>query len=290
MDSQLLNGMTIDVEEHFQVSAFAGVIEPGSWDSMSSRVEPNTERVLDLLDERSVKATFFILGWIGERHRSLVRRIAERGHEIGSHGYSHTLVYRQRPQEFREEALRSKSILEDAAGRRVLGYRAASFSIGRENLWALDVLSELGFLYDSSLFPVHHDRYGIPGAPRTIYRVRTANGGSILEVPPSTVRIGKLVLPVGGGGYLRLYPSLLTRWAIRRLNRAERMPAVVYLHPWEVDPEQPRIRAPWRTRMRHYCRLHSTAGKLRSLLASFRFGALHEVIARQPQLPERSLA
>lgn len=290
MDSQVLNAMTIDVEEHFQVSAFAGVVEPRNWDSIASRVEPNTQRILDLLDERSVKATFFILGWIGERHRGLVRRIAERGHEIGSHGYSHTLVYQQQPNEFREEARRSKNILEDASGQRVLGYRAASFSIGRENLWALDALSEVGFLYDSSLFPVHHDRYGIPGAPRTMYRLRTANGGSILEVPPSTLRIGKLVLPVGGGGYLRLYPSTLTCWAIRRLNRSERMPAIVYLHPWEVDPEQPRIRAPWGSRLRHYCRLGSTARKLRALLLNFRFGALHDVIAQQPQVPERSIA
>ncbi len=274
-----LNAMTVDVEEHFQVSAFAGTIRREEWDAIPSRVESNTARLLDLFERAGVHATFFVLGWIGERHPGLLRLIADRGHEVASHGYSHTLVHDQDRAEFHREAVLSRRILQDLSGQPVLGYRAASFSIGRRNLWAVDVLAEAGYDYDSSVFPVLHDRYGFPGAPRRIHRLRTPGGMCLTEVPPSTLALGRLTLPVAGGGYLRLYPAALTRWAVARLNRNEGIPAVVYVHPWEVDPGQPRIRAPLLSRMRHYSRLRTTADKLTDLMSRFRFGPVRDVIA-----------
>jgi polysaccharide deacetylase family protein (PEP-CTERM system associated) len=282
--------MTVDVEEHFQVSAFAGTVSRADWDTLPSRVERNTHRLLELLDETGVKATFFVLGWIAERKPRLVREIGERGHEIASHGQSHALVYDQDPEVFRAETVRAKRILEEAAGRAVRGYRAASFSITRRSLWALDVLAETGFVYDSSLYPVVHDVYGMPGAPRTLCRVRTARGNTLIEFPPSTLRAGRFVLPVAGGGYLRLFPLRLTLWAIRRLNHAERAPAVVYLHPWELDPEQPRIRASWKSRIRHYVGLTRTRAKLVQVLRTFPFAPMGEIVARSDDLAERRIA
>jgi polysaccharide deacetylase family protein (PEP-CTERM system associated) len=280
----ILNALTVDVEEHFQVSAFAGTVCRDDWEAIPSRVEANTARVLDLLDEAGVVGTFFVLGWIGERYPGLVRRIADRGHEVASHGYSHTLVYEQSPPAFREETLRSRKLLEDVSGQPVVGYRAASFSIGRRNLWALDILAEAGFLYDSSIFPVVHDRYGMPGAPRRIHRLDTPSGATLVEVPPSCLGWRGLTLPVCGGGYLRIYPLALTRWSVSRLNDRESMPAIVYIHPWELDPEQPRVRAPWPSRFRHYTGLRSTAPKLRELMSRFRFGPLREIVEREPSL------
>jgi polysaccharide deacetylase family protein (PEP-CTERM system associated) len=285
----ILNAMTVDVEEHFQVSGFEGSVRREDWESHPSRVSENTGRLLDLFDEVGIRATFFVLGWLGERHPALVRRIADRGHEIASHGYSHRLAYSQAQEEFRSETERSKRILEDASGRAIAGYRAASFSIDRRNLWALDVLAETGFTYDSSLFPVRHDRYGLPGAPRHPYRVRTRSGAQLTEIPPSTLRFRNTVLPVAGGGYLRLYPLALTSWAIARLER-ERLPAVVYVHPWETDPEQPRIDAPLMSRMRHYVGIDGTVSKLRRLATRFRFASMAEVVARCGPLPEIPLA
>ena len=275
----VINALTVDVEEHFQVSAFETVVSREDWDRFDSRVEANTTRLLDLFDETGVRATFFVLGWVGQRHRALVRRIAERGHEVASHGMSHRLVYEQTREAFRAETVDSKKLLEDASGTAVEGYRAASFSIGYRNLWALDVLAEAGFRYDSSLFPVVHDRYGVPGAPRRIHRVETPSGAVLIEIPPSTVALGGWTLPVAGGGYLRLYPRWLTSWAIARLNERERMPANLYVHPWEVDPGQPRMHGPAISRFRHYVNLASTAPKLRELTRAFRFGTMREVIA-----------
>jgi polysaccharide deacetylase family protein (PEP-CTERM system associated) len=282
--------MTVDVEEHFQVSALAHVVPRESWEHLPSRVASNTERLLELLARSNVRATFFVLGWIARRDPALVRRIAEAGHEIGCHGWAHELVYRQTRESFSEETQRAKSTIEQACGRAVAGYRAASFSITRPSLWALDVLAECGFAYDSSVFPVVHDRYGLPGAPRSIYRLRTASGGSLVEIPPSTLRLGRLVLPAAGGGYLRLFPTWWTRWVVRRLNRREGLPAIVYVHPWEVDPEQPRFRVALPTRLRHYGGLHGTAAKLRDLWAGFGFGTLSDVVARSGDVPTRSLA
>ena len=281
-----LNALTVDVEEHFQVSAFEGTVRREEWEVLPSRVVANTSRLLDLFDETRVKATFFILGWVAERNRELVHSIAARGHEVGCHGYSHKLVYTQRPEEFREETVRSKAILEDITGQQVRGYRAASFSIGRANLWALDVLAETGFGYDSSLFPVVHDRYGIPGAPREARVMRTPCGGRLVEVPPSTIRVAGVVVPFGGGGYLRLFPAGVTRWAIARLNTRERMSAVVYVHPWETDPEQPRVPAPLWSRFRHYVGLRTTLPKLRDLVSRFRFGTMTALIESIAALPE----
>jgi polysaccharide deacetylase family protein (PEP-CTERM system associated) len=274
-----LNAMTVDVEEHFQVSAFESIVRRESWSSLESRVEPNTERVLDLLDACGVSGTFFVLGWVAERRPALVRRIAERGHEVASHGYSHRLIYEQTPEEFGRELTRSRKILQDASGQPILGHRAASFSIVKASLWALDAVAEAGFTYDSSVFPVLHDRYGMAGAPRGIHRLTTPAGHALWEIPPSTVALGGVVLPVAGGGYLRLYPAALTGWAIRRLNCAERMPAVVYIHPWELDPEQPRFDPGTLRRFRHYVNLKTTARKLRGLMARHRFGTMHDVLA-----------
>jgi polysaccharide deacetylase family protein (PEP-CTERM system associated) len=286
----ILNAMTVDVEEHFQVSGFEGTVRREDWASLPSRVSENTERLLDLFDETRIQATFFVLGWVAERHPRLVRSIADRGHEIASHGYSHRLAYSQTLEEFRHETLLSKRLLEDASGRTVSGYRAASFSIDGRNLWALDVLAEAGFTYDSSLFPVRHDRYGIPGAPRHPYRARTPRGASLIEVPPSTLRVGNAVLPVAGGGYLRLYPLALTLWAISRIHRTDRMPVVIYVHPWETDPSQPRIAAPLLSRLRHYVGLAGTLPKLRRLAARFRFGPMSELASNADGLPEVALS
>jgi polysaccharide deacetylase family protein (PEP-CTERM system associated) len=289
-NGRLKNAITVDVEEHFQVSAFEGVVGREDWESMPSRVEDNTARLLDLMDTEDVRGTFFVLGWVGERRPALVRRIADRGHEIASHGHSHRLIYEQSPGQFRRELDRSRKSLQDASGQPVDGHRAASFSITRRNLWALDVVSEAGFHYDSSLFPVRHDRYGIPGAPRGPYRLRTPAGGLLVEVPPSTVILWRWAVPVAGGGYLRLYPEAFTHWAIRRLNERDAMPANIYVHPWEVDPEQPRMAGlSWKSRVRHYINLGTTLGKLRRLFRTHRFGPLGEIVKHSDDFEEIQL-
>lgn len=287
----VVNAMTVDVEEHFQVSGFEGVVRREDWSAHESRVVANTERLLELFSRQSVRGTFFILGWVAERHPGLVRRIADAGHEIGCHGYSHRLIYDQTPEEFRRELTLARRILQDASGQAVCGHRAASFSITRRNLWALDVLVDVGFTYDSSVFPIVHDRYGVPGAPRGMYRLELANGSALVELPPSTLRFGPVVLPVGGGGYFRLYPTRVTRWAIDRLNRRERMPAVVYVHPWEFDPGQPRVPGvPWLRAARHYVNLETALEKLRILLDSHEFAAMGEIVAAAGPLPVHRLA
>ena len=271
-----VNAMTVDVEEHFQVSAFEGSIDRSAWPDHPSRVMDNTRRLLDLFDECATRATFFVLGWVAERRPELAREIVDRGHELACHGYSHRLIYTQERGEFAEETRRARELLEDAAGQEVRGYRAASFSIREDTLWALDVLAECGFTYDSSLFPVVHDRYGIPGSPRGIH-VRATAAGPLIEIPPSTVRVAGMVLPALGGGYLRLYPTRVTRWALSRIND-EGMPGLVYVHPWEVDPDQPRVDAPLLARFRHYNGLRRTAAKLRDLMQRFRFGRMCDVL------------
>ncbi|MER2527516.1 MAG: XrtA system polysaccharide deacetylase [Candidatus Competibacter denitrificans] len=272
------NALTVDVEDYFQVAAFARQIDPATWDRIPLRVERNTQRLLDLFAEQSVRATFFVLGWVAERCPGLVRAIAERGHEVACHGYSHQLIYGQTPEVFREETVRAKACLEDQAQRPMLGYRAASYSITQCSLWALDVLAELGFTYDSSIFPIHHDRYGIPDSPRWPYRLTTPNGGSLIEFPPSTFSLLGYRLPVAGGGYFRLYPYSFTRFALTQLNRVEGQPFIFYLDPWEIDPEQPRIRAEWLSMFRHYTNLHHCEARLRRLLRDFRFTTVREVL------------
>lgn len=274
----LLNAMTVDVEDYFHVSAFAPVIAPGQWDQYESRVGRNTSRLLDLFAERGINATFFVLGWVAARYPQLVRDIAARGHEIACHGWSHQLVFRQTPDEFRDETAKAKAVLEDIVQRPVLGYRAASYSITLDSLWALDILAELGFRYDSSIFPVRHDRYGIPGARREPYRMTTAAGNELIEFPLSTTMVAGMTLPVAGGGYFRLLPYALTRFGLRSINHGERRPFIFYLHPWEIDPEQPRIQASMLSRFRHYTHLDRCEHRLRKLTSEFSFGTVRDVL------------
>ena len=276
-----VNAMSVDVEDYFQVSAFDAQVPRSSWGERESRVVANTERLLGLFDEARVRATFFMLGWVGERHPDLVRRIAGAGHELACHGYGHQLVYDLTPDEFRDDVRRAKAVLEATAGVAVVGYRAPSFSVVERTLWALDVLIEEGFAYDSSIFPVHHDRYGIPDAPRHAH-IREGQSGSILEAPGSTVRCARVNIPVGGGGYFRLMPYAVTRWGISRLNEVERRPAIFYVHPWEVDPDQPRIQTGLLSRLRHYRNLHKTAPRLRRLLQEFEFSTMADVLGLTP--------
>jgi polysaccharide deacetylase family protein (PEP-CTERM system associated) len=276
---RIVNAMSVDVEDYFQVSAFDDVVPREAWGDFESRVEANTDRLLQLFDDEGVTATFFTLGWVAERHPVLVRRIVGAGHEIASHGYGHRLIYTQTPDEFRADVRRSRQVLEDASATRVRGYRAPSYSITEQSLWALDVLLDEGFEYDASIFPVHHDRYGIPDAPRDIHRLKR-DRGALVEVPPSTVRLGGVNLPIAGGGYFRLLPFWWTRWGIARVNDVERRPVVFYLHPWEVDPDQPRLQASALSRFRHYRNLARTAPRLRALCRQFRFAPIAEVLGR----------
>jgi polysaccharide deacetylase family protein (PEP-CTERM system associated) len=273
----IVNAMTVDVEDYFHVAAFASVIDRGKWDSFDTRVERNTRRLLDLFDEFGVRITFFVLGWVAERKPALIRELHERGHEVACHGLSHELVYKQTPQVFREETIRAKSVIEDIIGDAVKGYRASTYSVTGKSLWALDILEELGFSYDSSIFPVRHDNYGIPDAPRWPHRVAS---GKLLEVPLTTVSVVGQRLPCAGGGYFRLLPYGFFRWALKRVN-TEGLPAVFYLHPWEIDPEQPRIRASWKSRFRHYTNLDRTEARLRRLLAQFKWGRMDKVFLSQ---------
>ena len=269
------HALTIDVEEYFQIHAFSGVIPTGSWDSYPSAVEINTERILDLLDEQGVSATFFCLGWIAERNRELIRSIHKRGHEVACHGHMHQVISNQDPAAFREDVARAKDILEDCIGRSVIGYRAPTYSITSRTLWALDILEDLGFRYDSSIFPIYHDNYGIPDAPRIPHRLRHS---SMVEFPISTFRIGSVNLPVSGGGYFRLLPYFVTRSALRSIQRLGQ-PFVFYIHPWELNPETPRItEAPALSRFRTYIGINRSFSRFRRLLQDFDFTTVHEVL------------
>jgi polysaccharide deacetylase family protein (PEP-CTERM system associated) len=275
----MVNAMSVDVEDYFHVSVFDGVIPRSKWDSMESRVCRNTERLLDIFEEFGVRSTFFVLGWVGDRYPALVKTIARRGHEVASHGYAHRLIYDQAPVAFRDDVRAAKRLLEDLSGRPVVGYRAPSYSITPRSLWALDILLEEGYEYDSSIFPIRHDRYGIPVSDRRPYRIERTMG-TLIEVPGATARVGPLNLPVAGGGYFRLLPYWWTKWGISRVNNREGRPAVFYLHPWEIDPEQPRLQANRLGRLRHYRNLHRTEERLRQLLTDFRFDAVEAIVAR----------
>ncbi|MFT3929923.1 MAG: DUF3473 domain-containing protein [Spongiibacteraceae bacterium] len=275
--TKIRHAMTVDVEDYYHVSAFAKVIKPGEWAQWPSTVERNTRTLLDLFDEFNIKATFFVLGWVAERYSELIREIAARGHEIASHGYSHQLVYRQTPEEFREETARSKQLLEDLVQQPITGYRAASYSITKQSLWAIDILAELGFKWDSSIFPVFHDRYGIPDSPTQPYRIATSTGSSLLEFPLTTARIGNYRAPAAGGGYFRLYPYALSRQLFKIATAANTTPAIFYLHPWEIDPDQPRVPgASLLSRFRHYNNLARCLPRLRAMLSEFPFGTVSE--------------
>jgi len=265
------NYLTIDVEDYFQVAAFEDIVNPGDWDLMEQRVVRNTRQLLDTLKSRGVLATFFVVGWIADRFPQLVAEIGEHGHEIGCHSYWHRKIFTLDRKEFHADTLRVKSILEGIIGKPVLGYRAPSYSITEKSLWALDTLNELGFTYDSSIFPVYHDNYGIPGAPRFAF----THPNGLLEYPISTALFLGCNIPVSGGGYFRLFPYWFTRLALRTINHKEKKPFVFYLHPWEIDPEQPRMEHAGKiSRFRHYNNLQKTAHRLQRLLDDFLFQPL----------------
>ena len=277
---EIVNAMSVDVEDYFQVSAFDRVVSRAGWDGFESRVVPNTERILDLFAEEDVRATFFVLGWVAERFPRLVRQIAAAGHEIASHGYHHQLLYTLTPAQFREDVRASKALLEQTSGVPVIGFRAPSYSIVESSLWALDILIEEGFAYDTSIFPIHHDRYGIPDAERHEHVLRRKSG-TLIELPASTARLGSVNLPIAGGGYFRLLPYAWTRWGIRRVNRREKKPVVFYFHPWEIDPDQPRFQVGAASRLRHYTGLDRTPDRLRRLMREFRFTSVAGVLNLQ---------
>jgi polysaccharide deacetylase family protein (PEP-CTERM system associated) len=281
------NALTFDIEDYFQVSAFDDHVEKDQWEHMPSRVEANTTKVLDLLSEAECQATFFVLGWVAKTHPRLIHEIANRGHEVACHSLEHRRVYQMTPEEFAADTRAAKQVLEDAGGVAVRGYRAPSFSINMRSLWAFEILAELGFQYDSSIYPVKHPNYGIPEFSRFPFFVRTA-AGDVMEFPMSTVEITRLRAPVAGGAYFRFLPYSYTRWSIRYLNEFENRSACVYLHPWEIDPGQPRMDVSFSARLRHYIGLRKVEGKVRHLLSDFEFrsiGSLIEEIKRRDPLP-----
>jgi polysaccharide deacetylase family protein (PEP-CTERM system associated) len=315
----MLNALTIDVEDYFQVSAFERHVRRDDWDSYPLRVEGNTQRILEMLDEFGVKATFFVLGWVAERKPGLVKEIVRRGHELASHGYGHQRVCNQTREEFRSDVKRSKSILEELAGKPVIGYRAPSYSISLDTLWAYDELLDAGYRYDSSVFPIRHDLYGIPDWPRHPFTIekgadgqwrplsglRTAVSGQLQadpspqspetfpqfkEIPITTLSLAGKNFPIAGGGYFRLFPYPFTQWGLKRINRLEGRSFVFYFHPWEIDTGQPRIRAGAKSRFRHYLNLDGTEGKLRRMLGAFRFAPISQLadIAIAPRPPSPS--
>jgi polysaccharide deacetylase family protein (PEP-CTERM system associated) len=269
------NGMSVDVEEYFQVWAFEKSTSRAEWGNFQSRISESLQTTLRLFEEAEVHATFFVLGWIAERHPELIRNIVDAGHEIASHGYAHAKVTSQNSQEFRDDITRAKRILEDTSGCAVIGYRAPGFSIGSDTLWALDILKEEGYLYSSSIYPITHDHYGMPEAPRFSFRPEP---DGILEVPLSTVEVFGKNFPCGGGGYFRLAPYSYFRWALKRMNQAEGRPAVFYFHPWELDPDQPRMKnIQLKSRFRHYVNLGRMEGRLRRLLSEFQWDRMDRV-------------
>ena len=272
----IVNALTIDVEDYFQVSAFERYVGRDSWDDRECRVERNVDRILELFDSHGVKATFFTLGWVTERYPEMIRRIVGQGHELASHGWSHVRVTQQQPAEFRQDILRTKALLEDVSGQDVIGYRAASYSIGANNLWALELLQETGHRYSSSIYPIRHDLYGMPDAPRFAF---SPGNDDFLEFPVTTVRLGNRNLPCGGGGWFRLVPYAGMRWAMRRVNKIDQEAAIFYFHPWEIDPEQPRQQGiDAKTKFRHYLNLERMQPRLSRLLDDFAWGRMDEVL------------
>ena len=270
------NAMTVDVEDYFQVSAFEKHIPRSQWDSLPDRVANNTSRILELFAEHQVKATFFTLGWVAERHPALIRRIVDEGHELASHGYEHIRVTEQTPEQFRADIKKTKQILEEIGGKEVIGYRAASYSIGAENLWALQILEEEGHRYSSSIYPVKHDLYGMPSAPRFAFHPQNTQG--LLEIPITTLKILNKNIPCGGGGFFRLYPYQFSKWAYRYINNKEKQSGIFYFHPWEIDPDQPRQQnLPLKSRFRHYLNLNRVEDRLSHLLSDFAWDTMQNI-------------
>jgi polysaccharide deacetylase family protein (PEP-CTERM system associated) len=279
-----VNALTVDVEDYYQVESFVKIIRREDWGYWEPRVERNTHRLLDLFARRRVRGTFFILGWVAERHPRLVREIAHAGHEIACHGYDHQFILHQEREAFRADVRYTKSLLEDITGEAIEGYRAPTYSIMEQTLWALDVLIEEGFRYDSSIFPIRHDRYGIPSAKRFPYSIHSP-AGEIVEFPPSTVRVAGQNIPVAGGGYFRLLPYTVFRWGLQRINRCEKEPAIFMVHAWEVDPDQPILPGSRFNIWRHRANLRLTEARLERLLDDFRFAPAREVL----RLGERAI-
>lgn len=276
MGERIVNALTIDVEDYFQVSALAPHFPRAEWEQVPCRVERNVNLILQLLDDHDARATFFVLGWVAERYPQLVRLIVAQGHEIASHGYEHERASAQPRDRFLADIVLAKAVLEDIGGEAVAGYRAPSFSIGKANLWAHDCIAEAGYAYSSSVYPVQHDHYGMPDAPRFPYRLESG----LLEVPVTTMRWMGRNWPAGGGGFFRLLPYAVSRWQIAKVNRDDARAAIFYFHPWEIDPEQPRVsRASMKTRFRHYVNLERTEGRLRCLLRDFAWGRADRVFA-----------
>jgi polysaccharide deacetylase family protein (PEP-CTERM system associated) len=262
----MVNALTVDVEDYFQVSAFESHVDRGDWDTMPRRVESNIDAILELFATHGARATFFTLGWVAERHPAMVRRIVAAGHELASHGFAHGRAHDQQPAEFLDDVCRAKSLLEDLSGHEVRGYRAPSFSVGSRNPWAFDCIAKAGYRYSSSVYPIRHDHYGAPESPRFPYETRPG----LMELPVSTVRVMNTNLPAGGGGYFRLLPYRVSRWSISRINKVDRRPVMFYFHPWEIDHEQPRVNGiPVKTRFRHYVNLGRTRARLARLLKDF---------------------
>ena len=276
-ESDQLNAMTVDVEDYFQVQAFAGCVKREDWDSLPCHVEANTDRLLAQFAEANIAATFFTLGWVAARYPALIRRIVDAGHELASHGHGHQLVHHLSPAEFREDLQRAKGTLENVGGVTVKGYRAPTFSIGPQNPWAFDVLAETGHLYSSSVYPVRHDLYGAPDAPRFAHRIAS---GSLLEIPLTTLRLGSHNFPIAGGGYFRLVPYSVFKAALKRFNASEKRAGIFYFHPWEIDADQPRISGASRlAKFRHYVNIGAVPGRLDKLLRDFRWARMDDVFA-----------
>jgi len=275
MSGKIINAMTVDVEDYFQVAAFESTVSRDDWDSIPHRVAGNTNLILDRFAEKNIKATFFMLGWVAERYPQLINRIISEGHELASHGYYHVRVTQQNASDFSEDVSRTKKLLEDLAGVEVKGYRAASYSIGADNLWAIDVLAETGHQYSSSIYPIKHDLYGMPEAPRFAFRHK---GNGLLEIPITTVTMANRKFPCGGGGFFRLFPYIYSRWAIQKINRVEKQSALFYFHPWEIDVHQPRFEnAPWKSRFRHYLNLDKMEKRMLRLMDDFSWGRMDEI-------------
>jgi polysaccharide deacetylase family protein (PEP-CTERM system associated) len=283
----ITNALSIDVEDYFQVSAFEKVIDRDSWERLDHRVERNMDTIFALLSEKGVKATFFTLGWIAERYPAIVDKIVREGHELASHGYGHQRVWDLTPRQFRADVIRTKALLEDMSGVAVEGYRAPSYSISRRNIWALEVLAETGHKYSSSIYPGNHDHYGFPGAPRFIFKDEKTG---LIEVPITTFKLFSKLIPAAGGGFFRFYPYALSRQLIRRINEGLGESTVFYLHPWELDPDQPRQRnMDLKTSFRHYLNLGKTRGRLSKLLDDFAWGSINDVFINRDNIPMKSL-
>ncbi|MGZ8550990.1 MAG: XrtA system polysaccharide deacetylase [Chitinophagaceae bacterium] len=268
--------MTVDVEDYFQVSAFEPYIAKDQWDTLPHRVQKNTHQILDIFEDKNIKATFFTLGWVAARYPDLIQRIIKDGHELACHGYEHIRVTEQTPEQFRGDVSRTKKLLEDMSGHEVKGYRAASYSIGAKNLWALNVLQEEGFKYSSSIYPVKHDLYGIPDAPRFMFE--PIENQEFKEIPITTIRLGEKNMPCGGGGFFRFYPYAFSKWAFNRINHTEKQSGIFYFHPWEIDPEQPRQEGlSFKTRTRHYLNLHKMENRIKQLLTDFNWDTMENV-------------